>query len=87
MYVLDESKLGKKEKAELIELYQEIKNIQFPSILEQLRTEFAPRIKIDIAFAKKAKWQQYSTIEGLRPLYAELLVKLEELQQMMSRDK
>jgi hypothetical protein len=84
--VIDEEKIEKKQKEALLRTYDETKHTEFPSIMTQLRTEFAPRTKIDMAVAEAADWPKFKTIKGLRSLYSELLTKLEELKRMMERD-
>lgn len=83
--VLDEDKMSQSDTRALLSIYEEMKNDPFPSLLTQLRTEYAPRIRIDTAIAKALGWKNYTDITDLRPLYSTLVVKLDELRTMMGR--
>lgn len=83
--VLDESKISSDAAKELLGVYKEVRTVEFPSLLSQLRLEFAVRVKIDTAIAKALGWEKYAQISGLRPLYSSLVVKLDELRTMMQR--
>lgn len=84
--VLNEKNLEKKQRDSLLQIYEDVKHVQFPSLMTQLRTEFPTRVKIDTSIAEATGWQRYKTLKGLRPLYSELLSKLEEFKRMMERD-
>ncbi|MBI2126415.1 MAG: SAM-dependent DNA methyltransferase [Thaumarchaeota archaeon] len=84
--VLDEDKLDDTSRKKLLNVYDFVCHVQFPSLLDQLRTEFHSRVEIDTALAAAVGWKKYSDLQGLRSLYSDLLVRLEELKLMMGRD-
>jgi len=89
-YVLEEilvpdfSKIGKDRIIGLLTLFDELKDMRFPSILEQLEREFSPRVKIDKAFLKALGFGEQEITALLPKLYASLAEEIKLLKQIMA---
>jgi hypothetical protein len=51
-YILNVDLLSSDEKSQLVDLFESLRKIPFPSILDQLKTSFAPRKEIDLAILR-----------------------------------
>jgi hypothetical protein len=89
-YVLEEtltpdfSKIEKDKIIDLLTLFDELKDVKFPSILEQLEREFSPRVKIDKAFLKVLGLSEQDIAVILPKLYASLVEEIKLLKQIMA---
>lgn len=83
MFVPDFIKLTKKELTSLLEVFKIVKNVEFPSILEQLRGKHHSRRLIDSAWLEVLKYQ--GDIDGLLDkLYDSLAIEIELLKGIMT---
>jgi hypothetical protein len=83
--VLDPHKLTKSTRNRLLELFNQLTQIRFPSILEQLETRFEGRIMIDRELAKLLEIGDYHEPASLAKLYESTAMKLKSLKSMMGR--
>ncbi|MEM2979763.1 MAG: N-6 DNA methylase [Thermoproteota archaeon] len=89
-YVLEEimvpdfSKIEKQKIGELLTIFNELKDAEFPSILEQLERGFNLRIKIDKAFLTAFGLSERGIIAILPKLYSSLAEEIRSLKQLMA---
>jgi len=84
--VLDLETLEQKNKQKLLRTYDEVKNLQFPPLIEQLNTSFDGRMKIDKVVFSILGLEDYEDDNKLRRLHLILAKEFEHLQEMMARD-
>ena len=82
-YVPDLRKISKKEKGSLLQLFDKIRNVSFPSIVEQLKNKFWAREEIDKTFLKVLGFSDEETEEILNFLYPVLANEIEQLKALM----
>jgi len=83
MSILDSKKLKKRDREQLLRLFEEIRTIEFPSILEQMKKEFAPRKKLDTELLKIMGYSENEITRLLDYLYPALANEIEKLKVMM----
>ena len=76
-------KISKKEKDSLLQLFDKIRNVSFPSIVEQLKNRFWAREEIDKTFLKILGFNDKETKEILDFLYPALANEIEQLKALM----
>jgi len=72
----DVDKFSKKEIDKLLLLFDEIKNVEFPSIVEQIEKRFPQRVKMDIAILEVLGYKKVEISELLPELYEVILLEL-----------
>lgn len=81
--ILSPLKLNKEQKDIILELYDEIKLIEFPSLLEQLKTKFPPRVAMDRAILRVLGFDNIEVDQVLDRLYPALANEIEQLRRLM----
>ena len=76
---LDLSKLGDLEKAGLINAFEEVKTMQFPSLIDQFKMRFKGRMLIDRAVFKAIGMDEYARDDALSELYDTLFEEIYRL--------
>lgn len=82
---LNPEKLPPAARRELLRLFDEIGQVQFPSLLTQLRDRFEPRLRLDLALARACNLDSISSAEALGSLYDRCRAKIEELADVHSK--
>jgi len=82
-YVPSLRKMSKKERESLLQLFNKVRNISFPSIVEQLKNRFWARETVDKAFLKILGFNDKETKEILDFLYPALANEIEQLKALM----
>jgi hypothetical protein len=72
--VLDIDSLDRNQRRQLINLFKEMKDVEFSSILEQLKTRFASRGELDIALLQVKGYLNEEAAHLLESLYLEILL-------------
>jgi hypothetical protein len=83
LWVINPKTISANDRTVLLDLFTSIKNISFPSVLDQLRTKFSTRIKIDRAMLKILGYTNDEAIELLNFLYPALTSEIEQLKKLM----
>jgi len=81
--ILDPTSLSKSEKKRLLNIFKKVKKINFPSILEQLKTRFQPRIEIDKVILQMLGFTDNEIDRMLNNLYPALANEIEQLKTLM----
>jgi len=81
--LLDVGSLSKNEKKDLLDLFEKIGKTESPSILDQLKTEFAPRKKLDTMLLRVVGYSENDADQLLGYLYPALAEEIEKLKNMM----
>jgi len=81
--ILDPQNLSKKEKNSLLDVFDNIKDVTFPSILDQLKTKFPARTEIDKAVLKVLGLADDEIASILDYLYPALAKEIEQLKKLM----
>jgi hypothetical protein len=81
--LLDIALLRKNEEQLLLDLFEKMKNIEFPSILEQLKTKFTPRKELDIILLQLIGYSTKESNDFLDYLYPALAEEIEKLKTLM----
>jgi hypothetical protein len=81
--LFDIDSLKKNEKKHLLDLFEQMKNIEFPSIIEQLKTKFAPRKELDTMFLQLMGYSSSEVDQLLNYLYPALAQEIEKLKTLM----
>ena len=84
LLVLDPAKLSEKQRQTLLDTFEEVKDIQFPSLLKQLHDRFYGRRKIDAAVMRTLGISQMQIKEMLDYLYPTLADEIERLKALMA---
>lgn len=84
MFVLDSAKLNKSEREHLLDLFEQSKNLSYPSILEQLKERFSPRKKLDMLLLKIMGYSDVEANQFLNYLYPALANEIERLKVLMN---
>jgi type I restriction-modification system DNA methylase subunit len=82
--VVSLNSLNKNEKNRLLGLFKEVHKIKFPSIIEQLKTKFEARVKIDKVFLEIFGFKDSEIHEILDFLYPALTNEIEQLKTLMA---
>lgn len=82
--VPDLNTLSDEEREGLLELYDEISDRDFPSLLDQFEENFEPRMKIDRKWNEVLNWDYDD--EGLGVLYQQITSTLKDMKGMMEQD-
>ena len=83
MQLLDPKKLRKQEKEELLQFFESVKDLSFPSILEQLKRNFAPRKELDTMLLRFLGYSNKEADQLLKYLYPALANEIEKLKTLM----
>ncbi|MEM3726442.1 MAG: hypothetical protein QXK98_06245, partial [Candidatus Bathyarchaeia archaeon] len=83
LLILDPNKLSPEEQNLLLEVFNKIKDVSFPSVLEQLRGRFWARVEIDKAILKVLGFNETETNQLLDYLYPALAKEIEQLKTLM----
>lgn len=83
--VIDPNTLSSEQTLELLKIYEEVKHIQFPSLIEQFKSSFQGRLMIDRGLSKTLGLKEYGEKEILR-LHKTIFEELESLRVMMQGD-
>jgi len=81
--LLDIASLNRNEKKHLLDLFEKIGKTEFPSILEQLKTKFAPRKEIDTMLLQIMGYSDKEADQLLDYLYPALANEIEKLKTLM----
>jgi len=81
--LLDTHSLKKNERGNLLSLFEQMKNTEFPSILDQLKTEFALRKKLDTTLLRIMGYSENDAEQLLDYLYPALVEEIEKLKTLM----
>ena len=73
------------EKSSLLKLFESLKNTPFMSILDQLKTSFAPRKEIDLAILRLVGYSTNDANRYLDSLYPALAKEIEKLTLMLKK--
>lgn len=84
MQMLDPKKLKKHERDRLLQHFETVKNVSFPSILEQMKTKFSPRKELDIMFLQMMGYSDDEITQLLDNLYPALANEIEKLKTLMA---
>ena len=68
---------------DLIELYDKIKDVAFPSILQQLKTKHPTRVELDMKILNILGFNKRESRKILEHLYAALTNEIEKLKKIM----
>jgi type I restriction-modification system DNA methylase subunit len=82
-WILNPKTLSSDDRKLLLTLFDTIKDTPFPSILEQLRTRFAPRVEIDKAILKILGFNDEEVNQLLDYLYPALANEIQQLKTLM----
>jgi hypothetical protein len=80
---LNPQKLKNDQRNAILDLYEKIKRIEFPSILEQLRTRFSARVELDMAILKVLGYSEDEAKQFLDYLYPALANEIQQLKTLM----
>jgi len=80
--VLDVKSLSDKEKRDLFKLFEKIKNVEFPSILEQLENRFWARVELDKTIFKILGFTDGEINEWLPKVYDALVEELKAMKKV-----
>jgi len=83
-YVLDPSKLSNEQREALLNLYDEIKEIEFPSLLKQLKDKSPARVEIDKLVLEVLGFEDSEIGNILDYLYPALTNEIEQLKTLMA---
>jgi type I restriction-modification system DNA methylase subunit len=81
--LFDICSLKKNEKKHLLDLFEQLKNMEFPSIIEQLKTKFAPRKELDTKFLQLMGYSSSEVDQLLNYLYPALAEEIQKLKTLM----
>jgi len=84
MQLLDPKKLKKHERNRLLQYFETVKNVSFPSILEQMKTKFSPRKELDIMILQMMGYSDDEITQLLDSLYPTLANEIEKLKTLMA---
>jgi len=81
--VLDVEKLSEDEIGNLLQIFDKVRGVSFPCVLEQLRGRFWARVEIDRAILKVLGFNEQETNQLLDYLYPALTKEIEQLKTLM----
>ncbi|MBC7333771.1 MAG: N-6 DNA methylase [Actinobacteria bacterium] len=79
--------LGEENKQRLLDLFEQIKDVEFPSILEQLKMKFPSRVLIDKAWLQALGHDNEETEEIINELYNLLVQEIDTLKELMQEQR
>jgi len=79
---LDYDKLDSKERGILLKLFDELKNVEFPSIIEQLQNRFWARVKMDKIILQILGFSDLEIEKWLSRVYDSLVNELKATKRM-----
>ena len=82
---IDPDALSAKDRLALLQLFDDVGKVRFPSLLAQLRERFEPRIHFDLTLARICHLDSYSSPQELAALYDRCRAKIEELADIHSK--
>jgi len=82
MRILNFNKLSKTEKGRLLNLFEKLRNVEFPSILEQLKNRFWARVELDKTILKILGFSEREINEWLPRIYDALVEELEAMKSL-----
>lgn len=81
--ILNIDSLSKNERKSLLDMFERMKDLKLPSILEQLRTKFVPRKEIDMMLLQFLGYSDKEALQLLDYLYPALANEIEKLKTLM----
>ena len=84
MYVLDPRKLSERKRSAILHLYDRIKRVEFPSLLNQLKDKFSARVEIDQLMLEVLGFDEDKIKHVLEYLYPALANEIEQLKSLMA---
>jgi len=84
MLILNPQLLSSKEKQNLLELFQKIKNQKFPDILHQLKNKFSARVELDYTLLTVLGIGDDKIERFLNYLYPALANEIQQLKTLMA---
>jgi len=81
---VDYDKLDKKDKENLLCLFDELRSVEFPSIVEQLENRFWARVKLDRTILKILGFSDSEIEKWLPRVYDSLASELKSMKSMES---
>ena len=81
--VLDVEKLSEDEIGNLLQIFDKVRGVSFPCVLEQLRSRFWARVEIDRAILKVLGFNEQETNQIIDYLYPALAKEIEQLKTLM----
>jgi len=82
--VINPSILDENSQKVLLDIYEDIKDVEFPSILEQFRGRFSTRVKMDKAILKVLGYEENEIDKLIDEMYSVLVERIEELKELMA---
>lgn len=79
---MDYDKLDSKERGILLKLFDELKNVEFPSIIEQLQNRFWARVKMDKIILQILGFSDLEIEKWLSRVYDSLVNELKATKRM-----
>jgi len=83
MWVLNCISLSNEEKSLLLTTFDELKDLSFPSILDQLRNKFHGRVLLDKVILRILGYDEYQSVKLIEYLYSSLRNEIERLKSLM----
>jgi len=80
--ILDLDKLSEKEKQTFLDLFEKLKNVEFPSIIEQLEQKFWARVELDKAILSVLGFSNEEVDEWLPKVYGALVDELKAMKEV-----
>lgn len=84
LWILNPKALSAKERRILVKTFDKIQNVEFPSILQQLKTTFSIRREIDNAVLKVLGFRKEEAERILKALYSDLAKEISNLKQILT---
>jgi len=82
IYLPDLKLLNKNKKGELLSLYEKLKNVEFPSILEQFEKRFWARVELDKAILKVLGFSDKEIEDWLPKVYDAIVEELKAMKEV-----
>lgn len=80
--IIDLNKLSTKEKESLLNLFEKLKDVEFPSIIEQLENRFWARVELDKTILKILGFSDGEINEWLPKVYDTLVSELKAMKEV-----
>jgi len=72
----------KRRKQNLLDLFEELRKVEFPSIIEQLETRFWARVKLDKTILKVLGFTEEEMDEWLPKVYVALVEEMKAMKEV-----
>jgi len=80
--ILDEEKLSESQKRTLLKLFEKLRNIEFPSLLEQFEKRFWARVELDKTILKVLGFSEKEIEEWLPKVYDAIVEELKSIKEV-----